>query len=79
MILNYEKNKLWGNSSVSQGRWGGGVTFSEGKRYGGVMFNVISGTRGWVGVHCLNDPYVYDVKGMILNVLFGVLVYGCVI
>ena len=50
MILNYEKNKLWGNSSVSQGRWGGGVTFSEGKRYGGVMFNVISGTRGWVGV-----------------------------
>ena len=29
---------------------GWGVTFSEGKRYEGVMFNVISGTRGWVGV-----------------------------
>ena len=43
------------------------------------MFNVISGTRGSVGVHCLNDPYVYDVKGMIFNVLFGVLVFGCVI
>ena len=62
MILNYENNKLWGNSSVSYGRWGGGVTFSEGKRYAGVMFNVISGTRGWVGVQCLNGPYVYDVN-----------------
>ena len=28
-----------------------------------------------MGVQCLNDPYVYDVKGMILNVLFGVLVF----
>ena len=44
-----------------------------------VMFNVISGTRGWMEVQCLNDPYVYDVKWMILNVLFGVLVFGCVI
>ena len=41
---------------------GGGVTFSEGKRYEGVMFNIISGTRGWVGVQCLNGPYVYDVN-----------------
>ena len=41
----------------------------------GNVTKVISGTRGWVGVHCLNDPYVYDVKGMILNVLFGVLVF----
>ena len=32
-----------------------------------------------MGVQCLNDPYVYDVKGVILNVLFGVLVFGCVI
>ena len=31
---------------------GGGVCvrFSEKKRYEGVMFNVISVTRGWVGV-----------------------------
>ena len=30
---------------------GGGVsTFSGKKRYEGVMFNVISVTRGWVGV-----------------------------
>ena len=29
---------------------GGGVWFSGKKRYEGVMFNVISVTRGWVGV-----------------------------
>ena len=29
---------------------GGGVNFSEEKRYEGVRFNVISVTRGWVGV-----------------------------
>ena len=29
---------------------GGGVTFSGKKRYEGVMFNVISVTRGWLGV-----------------------------
>ena len=29
---------------------GGGVSFSVKKRYEGVMFNVISVTRGWVGV-----------------------------
>ena len=29
---------------------GGGVTFSGEKRYKGVTFNVISVTRGWVGV-----------------------------
>ena len=29
---------------------GGGVNFSEEKRYKGVRFNVISVTRGWVGV-----------------------------
>ena len=28
----------------------GGVRFSGKKRYEGVMFNVISFTRGWVGV-----------------------------
>ena len=27
----------------------GGVRFSRKKRYEGVMFNVISVTRGWVG------------------------------
>ena len=32
-----------------------------------------------MGVQCLNYPYVYDEKGIILNVLFGVLVFGCVI
>ena len=29
---------------------GGGVKFSGKKRYDGVRFNVISVTRGWVGV-----------------------------
>ena len=29
---------------------GGGITFSRKKRYEGVRFNVISVTRGWVGV-----------------------------
>ncbi len=29
---------------------GGGVSFPEKKRYEGVWFNVISVTRGWVGV-----------------------------
>ena len=29
---------------------GGGVNFSGEKHYEGVMFNVISVTRGWVGV-----------------------------
>ena len=29
---------------------GGGVTFSGKQRYEGVRFNVISVTRGWVGV-----------------------------
>ena len=29
---------------------GGGVRFSGKKRYEGVQFNVISVTRGWVGV-----------------------------
>ena len=29
---------------------GGGVKFSRKKRYEGVKFNVISVTRGWVGV-----------------------------
>ena len=36
---------------VTQMGWGGGVNFSGGKRYEGVRFNVISVTRGWVGVH----------------------------
>ena len=31
-------------------RGGGGLRFSGKKRYEGVMFNVISVTRGWVGV-----------------------------
>ena len=31
-------------------RWGGGVRFSIKRRYEGVRFNVISVTRGWVGV-----------------------------
>ena len=32
---------------------GGGVSdFLGKKRYEGVMFNVISVTRGWVGVQC---------------------------
>ena len=31
------------------GGWGG-VRFSGKKRYVGIMFNVISVTRGWVGV-----------------------------
>ena len=30
---------------------GGGVTFSGEKHYEGVWFNVISVTRGWVGVN----------------------------
>ena len=34
---------------VMQAGWGG-VTFSEEKRYEGVKFNLISVTRGWVGV-----------------------------
>ena len=33
------------------GGGGGGVRFSGKKRYEGVMFNVISVTRGWVGVN----------------------------
>ena len=36
--------KLWGNSN------GGSVKFSRKKRYNGERFNVISVTRGWVGV-----------------------------
>ena len=32
------------------GGGGGGITFSGEKRYEGVRFNVISVTRGWVGV-----------------------------
>ena len=32
------------------GGGGGGVGFSGKKRYEGVMFSVISVTRGWVGV-----------------------------
>ena len=32
------------------GGGGGGVLFSGKKHYEGVMFNVISVTRGWVGV-----------------------------
>ena len=32
------------------GGGGGGVRFSRKKRYEGVMFNVISVTRGWVWV-----------------------------
>ena len=34
----------------ADGGGGGGVKFSGKKRYEGVMFNVISVTRGWVGV-----------------------------
>ena len=34
----------------ADGGGGGGVIFSGKKRYEGVMFNVISVTRGWVGV-----------------------------
>ena len=34
----------------ADGGGGGGVRFSGKKRYEGVMFNVISVTRGWVGV-----------------------------
>ena len=38
---------------VTQMGVGGGVSdFLEKKRYEGVMFNVISVTRGWVGVQC---------------------------
>ena len=33
--------------------WGWGVKFSGKKRYEGVRFNVISITRGWVGVQFL--------------------------
>ena len=29
----------------------GGVTFFGEKHYGGVRFNIVSVTRGWVGVH----------------------------
>ena len=32
---------------------GGGINFSGKKRYEGVQFNVISVTRGWVGVQLL--------------------------
>ena len=35
---------------VTQMGVGGGVRFSGKKRYEGIMFNVISVTRGWVGV-----------------------------
>ena len=35
---------------ISNADGGGGVNFSEEKRYEGVRFNVISVTRGWVGV-----------------------------
>ena len=35
---------------VTQMGVGGGVRFSGKNRYEGVMFNVISVTRGWVGV-----------------------------
>ena len=34
----------------TDGGGGGGVRFNRKKRYEGVMFNVISVTRGWVGV-----------------------------
>ena len=34
----------------ADGGGGGGVKFSGKKRYAGVRFNVISVTRGWVGV-----------------------------
>ena len=34
----------------ADGGGGEGVRFSGKKRYEGVMFNVISVTRGWVGV-----------------------------
>ncbi len=35
---------------TQMGVGGGGVRFSGKKRYDGVMFHVISVTRGWVGV-----------------------------
>ena len=35
---------------VGGGGWGEGVNFPGKKRYEGVRFNVISVTRGWVGV-----------------------------
>ena len=48
----FTENIMRGHSSVTQRRsgWGGGVKFSGEKRYEGVRFNVISITRGWVGV-----------------------------
>ena len=36
--------------NTDRGGGGGGVKFSRKKRYEGVRFNVISVTRGWVGV-----------------------------
>ena len=55
-LTEYRDNKyLWGpfKCYVTQmGMWGGGggVRCSGKKRYEGVIFNVISITRGWVGV-----------------------------
>ena len=39
------------HKKISRPGWGGS-DFLEIKRYEGVMFNVISVTRGWVGVQC---------------------------
>ena len=45
----HNNNKTRGHSSVIYCRWGWrGVKFFGKKRYGGVRFNVISVTRGWV-------------------------------
>ena len=41
---------MLGAIQVLRNAGGGGVRFSGKKRYEGVMFNVISVTRGWMGV-----------------------------
>ena len=43
------RNADWGRGGG--GRWGWGVSDFLEKSYEGVMFNVISVTRWWVGVH----------------------------
>ena len=48
------------HSSVTQCRWGWGVSNFLGKKpYEGVRFNVISVTRGWVGVQFPEEKKCY--------------------
>ena len=52
---------------------GGGVSdFLEKKRYEGVMFNVISVTRGWVGVQ-FPEKYRYVTLEWPLTARFGII------